>query len=124
MQLEKTTYTLASPLVIGRISAGNNLYIKSDQLVNDKSIIKSRNDSYLHSKNITAISQKLGEKSAWVAMHNGLDKRANYVLLQGSLHQIFGYIPEHHAYEKNDYEDARIRYLSIMVNICHLYRQT
>lgn len=79
MQLEKTTYTLASPLVIGRISAGNNLYIKSDQLVNDKSIIKSRNDSYLHSKNITAISQKLGEKSAWVAMHNALDKRANYV---------------------------------------------
>lgn len=110
MQLEKTSYTLASPLVVGRISAGNNLYIKSDQLVNDKSIIESRNDSYLHSKNITAISQKLGEKSVWVAMHNALDQSANYILLQGSLHQIFGYIPAHHAYQKSDYEDARIRY--------------
>ncbi|MFS1539878.1 MAG: hypothetical protein ACL7BU_15650 [Candidatus Phlomobacter fragariae] len=57
VQLEKTAYTLASPLVVGRIFAGNNLYIKSNQLVNDKSVIYANNDIYLHSKHVTAISQ-------------------------------------------------------------------
>ncbi|MFV9998191.1 MAG: hypothetical protein AB8W37_11690 [Arsenophonus endosymbiont of Dermacentor nuttalli] len=42
VQLDKTAYTLASPLVVGRIFAGNNLHIKSNQLVNDKSAIYAR----------------------------------------------------------------------------------
>lgn len=124
MQLEKTSYTLASPLVVGRISAGNNLYIKSDQLVNDKSIIESRNDSYLHSKNITAISQKLGEKSVWVAMHNALDQSANYIYCKdlyikySVIYQLIMLI------KKVIMKMLAFVILSIMVNICHLYRQT
>lgn len=43
-------------------------------------------------------------------MHNTLDVPANYILLQGSLHQIFGFIPAHHAYGKSNYADVRISY--------------
>ncbi|MDR5611325.1 hypothetical protein, partial [Arsenophonus sp.] len=102
--------TLASPLVVGGISAGNNLYIKSNQLVNNKSVISAHHDSYLHSKYITAINQKLGEKSVWVSLQNALDEPTNYLLLQGFLHQLWGWIPAHHAYEHHYYDDVRIRY--------------
>ncbi|WP_119711922.1 hypothetical protein [Arsenophonus endosymbiont of Aleurodicus floccissimus] len=59
VQLEKTAYTLVSPLMVGHISASNHHYIKSNLLVKD---------SYLHRKHITAISQKLGAKSVWVGL--------------------------------------------------------
>ncbi|MDR5611361.1 hypothetical protein, partial [Arsenophonus sp.] len=91
--------TLASPLVVGGISAGNNLYIKSNQLVNNKSVISAHHDSYLHSKHITAINQKLGEKFVWV----GFIKCARCILYctDPYLSCSIGYLPDY-TYQDND----------------------
>ncbi|HGJ5884545.1 hypothetical protein [Arsenophonus sp.] len=88
----------------------NSGYIKNNQLVNDKSVISAHYVVFCHRNFLTAINQKLGEKSVWVILQNALDEPTNYLLLQGFLHQLWGWIPAHHAYEHNYYDDVRIRY--------------